>query len=75
MCVFEEGFGGTETDELRKINKYICGLGARFECSLTRSHPNLAPSTGITGKSEKGGRKTSDTTAGGRLHAVYRTKL
>ena len=31
--------------------------------------------TGITGKSEKGGRKTSDTTAGGRLHAVYRTKL
>ena len=21
MCVFEEGFGGAETDELRKINK------------------------------------------------------
>ena len=43
MCVFEEGFGGAETDELRKINKYICGLGAMFECSLTRSHPNHAP--------------------------------
>ena len=35
MCVFEEGFGGAETDELRKINKYICdfsrgGLNARL---------------------------------------------
>ena len=38
MCVFEEGFGGAETDELRKINKYICdfsrgGLNA-LVCSL-----------------------------------------
>ena len=46
MCVFEEGFGGAETDELRKINKYICdfsrgGLNARLRAriqTLLRGH-------------------------------------
>ena len=46
MCVFEEGFGGTETDELRKINKYICDfsrcdLNARLRAriqTLLRGH-------------------------------------
>ena len=46
MCVFEEGFGGTETDELRKINKYICdfsrgGLNASLRAriqTLLRGH-------------------------------------
>ena len=46
MCVFEEGFGGAETDELRKINKYIYdfsrgGLNARLRAriqTLLRGH-------------------------------------
>lgn len=46
MCVFEEGFGSAETDELRKINKYICdfsrgGLNARLHAriqTLLRDH-------------------------------------